>query len=353
MKKIAFTLVILLLSACTQRVRADDFSLDSYLKASSEQPYDVGFWLQNASCTQNYGWSRNSNDAAANYNTHNSEFDNSLYRGTCIESWYFAPVKNSDLIWQEISDILPGTYVDTAYAVGQVYNDAANKGRCLSGLHFRANDSSVPITQPQWQQISVTCKVKQGETLTIAIAADGQNPNDWTGIANVRIACVGAGTAEDIALSEDYDVTCVRGVTFANVQLKRSIPSDCLSAICLPFDVDTTTGSGYFSEIWAVSGATPHGNDYVLQLEATDRICRGHVYLVKAKDGSIPLYVFDNVLVNTTVAEPKIAVGDRTLQGHYRKTLTTQPVWMLQDDGKTMHRTDAPTIEKGFCASIK
>lgn len=49
MKKIAFTLVILLLSACTLWVRADDFSLDSYLKASSEQPYDVGFWLQNAS----------------------------------------------------------------------------------------------------------------------------------------------------------------------------------------------------------------------------------------------------------------------------------------------------------------
>lgn len=349
MKERLSTLLALLLFIFIQVTGAEEFILDSYLKASSEQPYDVGFWLQDASCTQNYGWSRNSNDAAANYNTHNSEFDNSLYHGTCIESWYFSPVKSADLIWQEVEGILPGTYVVTAYVVGQVYNDAANKGRCLPGLHLRANGSSADITQAQWQQLSVTCTVKQGETLTIAITADGDNLNDWTGIANVSIVCIGAGAAEDIALSEDYDVTCVRGVSFANVQLKRSIPSDHLSAICLPFDVNADTAARYFAEILAVDGATPHGNDYLLQTSAADRLKHGCVYLVRSKDESVSLYEFSNVFVNTAAPAPQALTGGGTLQGVYRKTLTSQPVLLLED-GKTMRHADAAKIVKGFNA---
>lgn len=346
-------LTFLLLMSWQQKIKAEEFNLNSYLAATEEHPYDVSFWLQNASCTENFGWSRNSNDAAANYNTHNTEFDNDLYQGTCIESWYFAPVKNANLIWQEVKDLLPGTYVVTAYVVGQVYNDASNKGKCLPGLYLIANENRTPITANKWQKLSVTCTIKKGETLNIGITADATNANDWTGIAQVTLSCIAPGEADDIALSEDFDVTCVRGISFSNVLLKRNIPSDQLTTLCLPFDVSSELMNKYFSEVLTVSEVTPHGNDYIVSTTPSDDIKTGQVYLVKAKDESKSCYEFDNVLVNTTVPASQVLANGVQLQGCYRHTLTTQAVWQLQEDGKTLHRLNAPADQKGFGGNLK
>lgn len=354
MRKVILSLLaLLMLSPFLQKANAEEIILDKYLSATTEQPYDVSFWLQNASCQANNGWSRNSQDAAAGYNKHNTEFDSEQYKGIGIESWYWNPVKNAYLIWQEVSDLLPGTYVVTAYAVGQVYNDASNKGKCQPGLYLTANGNRTPITSNKWEKLSVTCTIKSGETLTIGITADDQNLNDWTSISQVSLSCIAPGQAEDIALSEDYDVTCVRGACFANVLLKRNIPSDQLTTICLPFDVNTTLTEKYFSEVWAVSDAIPHGNDVVLTTTASDNIKTGQVYLVKAKDESKSCYEFDNVLIDTNTPTAQVFTNGYKLQGSYRQLLTTQDVWQLQEDGKTCHRIKFPIDLKGFCGNIE
>lgn len=353
MKKLFLVLLVTMLPFFRQQAYAEKISLSQYLNASAEHPLDVSAWLQNASCQDNYGWSRNSQDAAAGYNKHNTEFDSDIYKGIGIESWYWTPVKNADLIWQEITNLLPGTYVITAYAVGQVYNDAANKGKCQPGLYLMANGNRTPITSNKWEKLSVTCTVKNGESLKIGITADENNLNDWTSIAQVSISCIAPGEAENIALSEDYDVTCVRGASFANVLLKRNLPADQLSMLCLPFDVDSTLTGKYFSEAWTVSEATPHGNEVILNASVCDSIEARQVYLVKAKDGSKSCYEFNNVLVDMTAASVRSLGDGNSLCGTYRQTLTTHPVWMLQEDGKTCRRIDAPADLKAFGGNIE
>ncbi len=353
MKKGFLVLFVLLLPFFWQQSYAEKFNLNQYLNATAEHPLDVSSWLQNASCQDNYGWSRNSQDAAAGYNKHNTEFDSDAYKGIGIESWYWTPVTNADLIWQEITNLLPGTYVVTAYAVGQVYNDAANKGKCQPGLYLMANGNRTPVTSNKWEKLSVTCTVKSGESLKIGIAADEDNLNDWTSISQVTLECIAPGKAEDIALSEDYDVTCVRGTSFANVMLKCNIPDDQLSTLCLPFDVDSTLTDKCFSEVWAVSEATPHGNEVILITSACDSIEAGQVYLVKAKDGSKSCYEFGNVLVDMTTVGTRSLADGNNLRGTYRQVLTTHPVWVLQEDGKTCHRVDAPTDLKAFGGCIE
>ncbi len=135
MEKVTLTVLALSWLTAFSSVRAGKINLDQYLNATAERPYDMSAWVQNASCQAKSSWSRNAQDAAAGYNKHNTEFDSEVYKGIGIESWYWTPVTNADLIWQEVSDLLPGTYVVTAYAVAQVYNDAATKGPCRHGRH--------------------------------------------------------------------------------------------------------------------------------------------------------------------------------------------------------------------------
>lgn len=354
MRKVILSLFALLLTMpFQQKANAEEINLDQYLNATTEQPYNVSFWLQNASCQANNGWSRNSQDAAAGYNKHNTEFDSELYKGIGIESWYWTPVKNANLIWQEVSNLLPGTYVITAYAVGQVYNDAANKGKCQPGLYLMANGNRTPITSNKWEKLSVTCTIKSGETLTIGITADDQNLNDWTSISQVNLSCIAPGQAEDIALNEDYDVTCVRGTSFANVLLKRSIPADQLTTLCLPFDVTPSLASQYFSEVYAVTNSQTNGNDVILSTTPSEAIKTGQVYLVKAKDESKSCYEFDNILVNTNAPTGQTLSNGEKLNGNYRQLLTTHTIWQLQEDGKTCHRIYAPIDLKGFSGYIE
>ncbi len=352
MEKVTLTVLALSWLTAFSSAKAGEIVLDQYLNATAEQPYDMSAWVQNASCQDKSAWSRNAQDAAAGYNKHNTEFDSEVYKGIGIESWYWSPVTNADLIWQDVSDLLPGTYVVTAYAVAQVYNDAATKGTCQPGLYLKAGEGRAAITGNKWQQLSVTCTVKAGETLTIGITADSTNLNDWTSISHVTLSCIAPGQAEEIALSEDYDVACVKGSCFANVLLKRTLPDDCLTALCLPFDVDSTLTSQYFAEVLAVTAATPHGNDFVLTTSSANDIQAGGVYLVRANDGNRSCYAFDRVLVDMKASRTQDLGECGTLQGYFRQTLTTQTAWLLQEDGQTCHLTAAPKDLKAFGASI-
>jgi hypothetical protein len=101
---------------------AQTIDYDAWKNASQTTPYNVTSLMVNPTGTGNTGWSRNSADAAAGYNKHNSEFASSVYDNTGIESWYWNPVKSADLIWQDVKGLLPGTYRVTAFAVAQIYN---------------------------------------------------------------------------------------------------------------------------------------------------------------------------------------------------------------------------------------
>ncbi len=79
----------------------------------------------------------------------------------------------------------------------------------------------------------------------------------------------------------------------------------------------------------------------------------GQVYLVKAKDGSKSCYEFGNVLVDMTTVGTRSLADGNNLRGTYRQVLTTHPVWVLQEDGKTCHRVDAPADLKAFGGYIE
>ena len=146
-------------TAKAQTGEDEDFSL--YLNASENQPYDVTDKVENASCTGNTGWNRHRNDASARYNKHNTDFDSDTYSGTGIESWYWSPEHNGELIWQEVDGLLPGRYRVTAYAVGQVYNDASRKGQNVGSLYLFANDQRTAVTSNKWEEVEVTCEVQR------------------------------------------------------------------------------------------------------------------------------------------------------------------------------------------------
>lgn len=83
-KELLPLLVLSLLTLFQTTTKAEEINLGQYLQASTEQPYNVSFWLQNATCQSNSGWSRNSQDAAAGYNKYNTEFNSSIYKSKTI-----------------------------------------------------------------------------------------------------------------------------------------------------------------------------------------------------------------------------------------------------------------------------
>lgn len=342
---LSICLSLLLAAGGCQTAAADGIDAGKYLGASAEQPYDVSFLLRNPTGTQDFGWSRNASDAAAGYNKHNAEFDSPDYAGVGIESWYWSPVTNADLIWQTVDGMLPGTYVVSAYVCGQVYNDGARKGQYGGGLALMANGARAAVTSGKWQRLSVECTLRAGESLKIGVTAGADNANDWVGIAGVTVACVGAGEPEKIALSEDFDLTCVRACSYADVVLKRSVPADGYTTLCLPFDVGPEAVAAYFAEVGEVASVARHGNDYVVTTAPATAMERGKTYVVRAKDGARSTYEFSGVLVDMA-AQRAHRVGGVVVRGSFRQQDGVAGVHALQADGATFsHAAGAASVK--------
>lgn len=313
--------------------KADDAAWEYAVRhASAGNPADVTAWVPNASCTASTSWSRHSSDAAANFNTNNSEFNNSLYAGTCIESWYWSPVKGGDLIWQKLSGLMPGTYKVKALCVGQVYNDASHKGQCLDGLSFFAGDKSVPITSPTWQEYEVEFDVAAGEDITLGITASADNLCDWTGIARVELSLTGIGQLPVLFLSDDYDCNSLQSDGFADVALRLQMRQGDYATLCLPFDLPMSTAKTCFSRIAKLDDLTAVGNE--LQLESSDiaYMEAGEVYVVKAAkniDGTLPV---TGVMVRCAAPQSQ-SVGAAKVRGTYRSALSAATDFLLQKDG--------------------
>lgn len=331
-------------------VSAQSLDLDAYRNASEEAPYDMTFLIENADGTGSSGWSRNASDAAADYNTHNPEFDSDVYSGVCVESWYWSPLTSTWLIWQDVSGILPGTYRISAYVVGRIYNDSSHAGECGEGLYLDANGERAAITSPTFQRLSVTCTIASGETLTLGIYADEDNTNDWTGIAGVTLECLAPGDAQDIFLSEQFDVLCVRDQCYANVLLRRHIPTDSYTTLCLPFDVSAAQADSLFADVLLISGAslTDDGNIVVTTTAAEEGITTGQCYLVKGLEGMGPVYTFPAVLVTPTAPDATTLATGISAQGDYRLRWSQEGVYVLSDGLSTFTPVASPQDLKGY-----
>lgn len=275
--------------ATTTMAQAQEIDLAAWQAASEEHPCDVTGLLQNPTGTENYGWNRHSSDAAAGYNKRNSEFANSLYSGIGIESWYWSPVKGANLIWQDVTGLLPGTYRVTAYAVGQIYNDSARKGQCGQGSHLFANEGQARITSPKWQELTATATVGNDQRLRIGITADNGNENDWVSIAQVRVVCTGSAGISSLpttVLDERYDVSVAREACVSHIRLHRTLSDTSLTPICLPFDMSKEETFRYFADVQEVTEASLSTDGNInYETRSVNSIKAATPYLVRGRQG--------------------------------------------------------------------
>lgn len=333
--------------------KTEDAVKEYSLKHASEaNPVDMTSAIQNASCTENYGWSRNSADAAANYNTNNSEFNNSLYSGMCIESWYWSPVKNADIIWQSLAGLMPGKYKVRALCTGQVYNDNTHKGQCREGLYFFAGDKRIAIDSPTWKEYELEFEIGAGESINVGITADGDNLNDWAGITQVELSLTGIGTAEEIFLSDDYDCNALQSDTYADVTLHMQMRKGDFVTLCLPFDMPLSTARKYFTSISSISNATAIGNEIGVESNDVDYMEAGETYIVKAAqdiDGTIFL---PGTMLHTALPTTE-NIGIAKVKGSYRSSLSnTEDFTLRKNDATRLYKPAVNSTLKAFSARI-
>lgn len=338
---------------------ADGIDFEVWRKATETNPYDITQLVQNPTGTDNYGWQRNSNDAASGYNKQNSEFASSVYSGVGIESWYWAPVKSADLIWQDVEGVLSGTYRVTAYVVGQIYNDNTKKGQCGTGSYLFAGSEKVAITSNKWQQLSVICTVGDNPTLRIGIYGDETNENDWVSIAGVKVECLAYGgysNLRTLVLDERYDVSAAREEMLGKMALYRTLSATAYTPICLPFDMTATQAEEAFAEVLEVTGVTIDGDVMTVTTEEATAISAATPYLVKGKkDGRQRIEVGEAIVSKPlNEAQPILMTsGGVSIIGTYRAQEAMQDAWLPIGDGRLFRKANGLAKVKGYSFWMK
>ncbi len=138
-------------------------------------------FVVNASCTENYGWNKDSRNNGG-YNVTNPDLTSDVYDGTGIEFWKPNEALTScDLIYQDITGLPNGNYRLTAFAMGR------NQGGgdiCEEGLYLFANGSKTAVTSNKWGRFSVDVEV-ENNTLKIGLCVNENNKNNWVAISQV------------------------------------------------------------------------------------------------------------------------------------------------------------------------
>jgi hypothetical protein len=347
-KNILWLLTVFFITGNSMAQRID---LEAWQNATSESPYDVTHFLQNPSGTENFGWNRNHSDAAAGYNKHNTEFASSVYNNTGIESWYWSPVKNADLIWQDVEGLLAGTYRITAFVVAQIYNNSSTKGQCGRGSYLFAGDAQANITSNKWQKMSVTTTIGKNETLRIGIKSDGSNENDWVSIAGVKVECIefaGFGTLTPISLDEKFDVSVARQFEMADVVLMRTLSSSDYTTLYLPFDMSKELCNKYFSEVLLVTDAKAKDTDELELITSISETIKANTpYLVKGKSSGRVRIEVSPAAITPSESMTKILPSGLQLTGTYRNHEGLDEHFQISGN-KCMKRHSSPAHIKGY-----
>lgn len=337
----------------TYRLMAQSIDYDAWKNASETTPYDVTSLMVNPSGTGNNGWSRNSEDAAAGYNKHNTEFASDVYDDTGIESWYWNPVLSADLIWQDVKGLMPGVYRVKAFAVAQIYNNSGRKGELGNGSFLFAGDQKVPITSNKWQELTVTATVDDSQTLRIGICADETNENDWVSIAQVKLECIeyaGFSATSTLVLDEKYDVSAAREAGIYDIILYRTLHDDKYTPFCVPFEMTASDVNSYFSEVLEVTGLSASGTSYEVTTSSSDMIKAGTPYLVKAKkSGRQRLEIKETPVTPLNESQPvvKQLAGVKIIAA-YRSADYVAGAYLLSDDNMLVKHNGVERV-KGYC----
>lgn len=328
-------------------IQAQSIDLDAWQAASPTHPYDITFLLQNPQGTQNSGWNRNPADAAAGYNKHNKEFASDVYDGTGIESWYWKPVTNDELIWQDITGLAAGTYRITAYAVGQIYHNTSRKGECGTGSYLFAGNNQTAITANTWQALTVTTDLKKDEVLRIGIRTDATNENEWVSIAQVKVECIaftGMSTLTSMTLDEKLDVSVARQSQLADIRLYRTLSASHYTPLYIPFDLNETQCRTYFNEVLQVTDARTDGQGVLrLQTAKSATIAAGTPYLVKGKQSGRTCIQVCPAVISAPTPDALVLPGGLRLTGSYRQQEGLEAVYLPATDGTSA----VPALEPG------
>lgn len=278
-QKLALTVLAVL---CCSRFYAQP-SLSEWKEASEQHPVDITSLVTNASGTESDRvWLRHSADAAAGYNKNNTDFASAAYSGAGIESWYWTPQKNADLIWQDLN-VLPGTYRVTAFVTAQVYNDAGRKGQNVGTVCLRIGDGMTAYTNNKWEKVVATGNIRGGTPLRIGIYAGDDNANDWVSIAQVKVECLGvnAEATEKIALNENYDVCALRELMYADLSLEKYLPAGQWTTLSLPCDLDEDKVKSLFAKVLTPGKITINKEEATLEATPVSTMQAGKPYLVQ------------------------------------------------------------------------
>lgn len=140
-------------------------------------------YVVNASCTANYGWTKDPRNRSASYNVNNNQLSSSDYSGVGIEFWTDKGLTDGDLIYQDIVAIPNGVYRLTACTMGR---NQGNGDKCEEGLYLFANDAEIAVTTNVWGKGSVEVTVTDN-TLRIGLRVKDGNTNNWIAIANTTL----------------------------------------------------------------------------------------------------------------------------------------------------------------------
>lgn len=145
-------------------------------------------FVVNATCSVDGGWQRDSRNSGQFFIVNDPTLYSDVYAGQGVESWVSekAPLKDCNLIYQNIANLPNGTYRLTACAMGrnQIIPKTDDNNICGAGLYLFANDAQTQVTSDVWNKYSTTVEVTNG-TLCIGLRAGGDNVNNWVAISQV------------------------------------------------------------------------------------------------------------------------------------------------------------------------
>ena len=202
---------------------AGDAETSDYIDVTAE-------FVVNASCTVDGGWSRDPQNASQFFVVDSRDLDSEIYAGKGVEFYTKpeVPVKNCDLIYQDITGLPNGTYRLTAFAVGR--NQTAGKNDiCDTGLYLFANESETRVTSNVWGKFSTIVEVNDNK-LRIGLRAGDDNNNNWLVISQVVLE----GKAD--ALLSYYQYKLQSLVSDANAlgqkyETENSAPKPCIEKL--------------------------------------------------------------------------------------------------------------------------
>ena len=170
-------------------ILADNALLEA---VNSENPFNATGAVANAACTEGFGWTKGAGNASASYNVNNAELNSDDYNGVGVEFWTDGShvVKNTDMIYQDVTGLLNGSYRVTAVAMGRFQTAQGGDDNCAEGLYLFANDGQAEVTTNVWGTVTATGLVTNG-TLRIGLRAGENNGNNWVAMSNVKLEYLG------------------------------------------------------------------------------------------------------------------------------------------------------------------